>query len=112
MAPTSGPDGPTPASSPTLDILAPYKRPEWKRSVWQVVDTALPLAALWISMLLLADRAYWLTLILAVPAAAFLIRLFIIQHDCGHGAFFPWPSVLIRMFSSLRSRWTMPCWWA
>jgi len=31
---------------------------------------------------------YWLTLLLAVPAAFFLIRLFIIQHDCGHAAFF------------------------
>jgi omega-6 fatty acid desaturase (delta-12 desaturase) len=31
---------------------------------------------------------YWLSLILAVPAAGFLVRLFMIQHDCGHGAFF------------------------
>src|SRR2546422_1517608 len=31
---------------------------------------------------------YWLALLLAVPAAFFLIRLFIIQHDCGHAAFF------------------------
>jgi len=86
---TPGPDGPVPAPSVALDILAPYKRPDWKRSLWQVVDTAVPLAALWLLMLLVVDRAYWLTLLLAVPAAAFLIRLFIIQHDCGHGAFFP-----------------------
>lgn len=33
---------------------------------------------------------YWLTLIIAVPAAGFLVRLFVIQHDCGHGAFFRW----------------------
>src|SRR5207245_11701004 len=32
--------------------------------------------------------SYWLTLLLAVPAAFLLIRLFIVQHDCGHGAFF------------------------
>jgi omega-6 fatty acid desaturase (delta-12 desaturase) len=31
---------------------------------------------------------YWLTLVVAVPAAGFLVRLFMIQHDCGHGAFF------------------------
>ena len=31
---------------------------------------------------------WWLTLLLAVPAAGFLVRLFMIQHDCGHGAFF------------------------
>ena len=34
------------------------------------------------------DRSYWLCLLLAVPAAGFLVRLFMIQHDCGHGAFF------------------------
>jgi len=31
---------------------------------------------------------YWLTLVLAIPAAGFLIRIFIIFHDCGHGSFF------------------------
>jgi omega-6 fatty acid desaturase (delta-12 desaturase) len=31
---------------------------------------------------------YWLTLMLAVPAGGLLVRLFVIQHDCGHGAFF------------------------
>jgi omega-6 fatty acid desaturase (delta-12 desaturase) len=31
---------------------------------------------------------YWLPLLLAAPAAGFLVRIFIIQHDCGHGAFF------------------------
>jgi len=86
---TPGPDGPAPTTAVALDILAPYKRPDWRRSLWQVADTALPLAALWALMLLFVDRAYWLTLLLALPAAAFLIRLFIIQHDCGHGAFFP-----------------------
>jgi omega-6 fatty acid desaturase (delta-12 desaturase) len=34
------------------------------------------------------DRGYWVCLLLAVPAAGFLVRLFMIQHDCGHGAFF------------------------
>ena len=34
------------------------------------------------------DLGYWLCLLLAVPAAGFLVRLFMIQHDCGHGAFF------------------------
>jgi len=57
--------------------------------VRQVVATVLSLVALWVVMLLFVERAYWITLTLAVPAAAFLVRLFIIQHDCGHGAFFP-----------------------
>lgn len=34
------------------------------------------------------DISYWLTLLLALPAAGFVVRLFIIQHDCGHGSFF------------------------
>jgi omega-6 fatty acid desaturase (delta-12 desaturase) len=42
----------------------------------------------WASMYLSLGVGYWLTLLLAVPAAFLLIRLFIVQHDCGHGAFF------------------------
>jgi omega-6 fatty acid desaturase (delta-12 desaturase) len=40
-------------------------------------------------MWLALDVGYWLCLLLAIPAAGFLVRLFMIQHDCGHGAFFP-----------------------
>src|SRR3546814_12537768 len=39
-------------------------------------------------MSLTVEHAYWATLLLAVPAAAFLMRLFMIQHDCGHRSFF------------------------
>lgn len=47
-----------------------------------------PFILLWLLMWLLLDVGYWTTLLLAVPAAGFLVRLFLIQHDCGHGAFF------------------------
>ena len=78
----------TPGAAPVaLRALARYRTPELRRSLWQLVDTAVPFAILWASMLFFVERAYWLTLLLAVPAAGFLIRLFIIQHDCGHGAF-------------------------
>ena len=70
-----------------LAMLARYKDPVLGRSIWQMVNTAVPLTALWLLMLFLVDRAYGFTLLLALPTAAFLIRLFIIQHDCGHGAF-------------------------
>lgn len=76
-----------PAPSPQPGFLARYRTPDLRRSVWQIVNTAGPLAALWLGMLFFVGRTYWLTLLLAVPTAAFLIRLFIIQHDCGHGAF-------------------------
>jgi omega-6 fatty acid desaturase (delta-12 desaturase) len=70
-----------------LGLLARYRYPVLGRSVWQIVNTAVPLAALWLLMLFFVDRVYWITLLLALPTAAFLIRLFIIQHDCGHGSF-------------------------
>jgi acyl-lipid omega-6 desaturase (Delta-12 desaturase) len=70
-------------------ILNRYREPSGARSVTEIVLTAVPLAALWIAMWLVFDLGYyWLALPLAVPAAGFLVRLFMIQHDCGHGAFF------------------------
>src|SRR5712692_9820271 len=68
--------------------LARYKGPELKRSVWQLASAAALFAGAWALMYQSLRVGYWLTLLLAVPAAFFLIRLFIIQHDCGHAAFF------------------------
>jgi omega-6 fatty acid desaturase (delta-12 desaturase) len=55
----------------------------------QLVDTALPFAVLWYSMVRSMSVSYALTLVLAVPTAFLFIRLFMLQHDCGHGAFLP-----------------------
>jgi omega-6 fatty acid desaturase (delta-12 desaturase) len=71
-----------------LKILARYRDPDPVRSVYELLITALPFFALWAIMLLGLRYGYWLSLILAVPAAGFLLRLFTIQHDCGHGSFF------------------------
>jgi len=68
--------------------LAAYKGPDAKRSVWQLASGAVLFAAAWAGMYFSLSVGYWLTLLCAVPAAFFLVRLFIIQHDCGHGAFF------------------------
>jgi omega-6 fatty acid desaturase (delta-12 desaturase) len=73
--------------------LAPFRRPSTGRSVWQLVSTALLLAGAWTLMYFSLGVGYWLTLVLAVPAAFFLVRLFIVQHDCGHGSFFRSPRV-------------------
>ena len=54
----------------------------------ELAVTALPFLALWVGMWLSLAVSYWLTLLLALPAADFLVRLFVIQHDCGHGSFF------------------------
>jgi omega-6 fatty acid desaturase (delta-12 desaturase) len=68
--------------------LACYREPDHARSVIELVITAVPLALLWFAMWLSLEVSYGLCLLLAVPAAGFLVRLFMIQHDCGHGAFF------------------------
>ena len=69
-------------------ILARYRAPSPTRSTVELVITAVPLVLLWFLMWATLDLGYWLSLVLAVPAAGFLVRLFMIQHDCGHGAFF------------------------
>jgi len=68
-------------------ILIAYREPSHLRSVLEIVITALPLVLLWFLMWASLDVGYWLCLLLSVPAAGFLVRLFMIQHDCGHGAF-------------------------
>jgi acyl-lipid omega-6 desaturase (Delta-12 desaturase) len=71
-----------------VTVLAPYREPSLGRSLAELVVTVAPFVALWLLMLLSLRYSYWLCLLLAVPAAGFLVRLFMIQHDCGHGSFF------------------------
>src|SRR5216117_4322095 len=68
--------------------LARYKAPDLKRSVWQLGSALALFAGAWALMYVSLGVGYWLTLLLAVPTCFFLVRLFIIQHDCGHGSFF------------------------
>ncbi|HEX6203839.1 MAG TPA: fatty acid desaturase [Thermoanaerobaculia bacterium] len=69
-------------------VLAPYKRSSRRRALAQLANTALPFAALWALAAWAFQFSYLWTLLLAIPAAGLFIRLFIIQHDCGHGSFF------------------------
>jgi omega-6 fatty acid desaturase (delta-12 desaturase) len=71
-----------------VQSLGPYRETKPLRSVLELLITALPFAALWLLMWVTLDIGYWLCLLLAVPTACFLMRLFMIQHDCGHGSFF------------------------
>jgi omega-6 fatty acid desaturase (delta-12 desaturase) len=68
--------------------LAAYREPNSVRGVLELLITAVPFVLLWALMWVALDAGYWIGLALAVPAAGFLIRLFMIQHDCGHGSFF------------------------
>jgi len=68
--------------------MAPFRGADLRRSVTQLAVTLVGFAALWTLMLFSLEVHYGLTLLLAFPTAGFLIRLFIIQHDCGHGSYF------------------------
>ena len=69
-------------------LVIPYQQPDRRKALWQLGNSFGGLALSWGLMYLSLSVGYWLTLLLAVPAAGFLVRIFIIQHDCGHGAFF------------------------
>lgn len=59
-----------------------------RKSIVQLLTTFVPFLALLGVMAAIVEHAYWVTLLLAIPTAGLLVRLFIFQHDCGHGAFF------------------------
>jgi omega-6 fatty acid desaturase (delta-12 desaturase) len=69
-------------------ILSRYRQPSNGRSIVEVGITLVPLIVLWALIWLALDFGYWIALLLVLPAAGFLVRLFMIQHDCGHGSFF------------------------
>jgi len=70
-------------------ILSNYSTPNRLRSIAELAITALPLIVLWTAAWFMFSLGHaWASLLIAVPAAGFLVRLFMIQHDCGHGTFF------------------------
>jgi omega-6 fatty acid desaturase (delta-12 desaturase) len=71
------------------DALAPYTRPDLRRSILDVATSIVPYIALQVAMYFALDASYWLVLALSVPASGFLLRTFIVFHDCGHGSFLP-----------------------
>jgi len=70
------------------EVIAKYNFPDVKRSIWQLIDSVVPFIGIWILMYYSIRVSYWLTLALAFPAAGFMVRIFIIFHDCGHRSFF------------------------
>ena len=68
--------------------MSEYARPDReRRSVTQLLATAIPFAVFWYLRYRSLEVGCWLTLILAVPTTGFMTRLFMIQHDRGHGPF-------------------------
>jgi omega-6 fatty acid desaturase (delta-12 desaturase) len=69
-------------------VLAQYREPSLSRSIAEIVVTALPFLLFWAASIILIDTGRIWGLVFTLPAAAFLVRLFVIQHDCGHGSLF------------------------
>ena len=70
-------------------ILARYRKPSHSRSILEIALTLLPFAGLWTLAWAASRFGYWeLSPPFSILAAGFLVRLFMVQHDCGHGAFF------------------------
>lgn len=87
MTPTSKTEQALPKSV-WKTLVDNYQTSSAGKSIWQLINSFIPYLALWYLMYLSLSVGYWLTLLLAIPAAGFIVRLFIIQHDCGHGSFF------------------------
>src|ERR1700741_53591 len=77
------------AASPR-DTLAQFSRASLPRALWQLANTLPPFLACLAAMVWIHKPGWdpvW-RLLLAIPAAALYVRLFILQHDCGHGSLF------------------------
>jgi omega-6 fatty acid desaturase (delta-12 desaturase) len=70
------------------EIVSKYEPPSTWGSLWQMTNTLVPYALLWVLMYFSLAVSYWLVVPLAILAGAFLVRIFIIFHDCTHGSFF------------------------
>jgi omega-6 fatty acid desaturase (delta-12 desaturase) len=69
-------------------VVAKYARPDLWRSIWQIVNTLIPYSVLFYLSMRSLEISFWLTLPLSILTAGFMVRIFIIFHDCGHGSFF------------------------
>jgi omega-6 fatty acid desaturase (delta-12 desaturase) len=82
-------DTPRPEGAFWRDTLAPYARPRLARSLLDLATSVLPYLALSVAMYWALSVSYLLTLAIAIPASGFLVRTFILFHDCSHGSFLP-----------------------
>ena len=75
-----------------VKALEKYKVPNNLKAIREILLTVIPFGIIWALMYQTLSFSYLLTALLAFPAAGFLVRIFIIQHDCGHGSFLSNPS--------------------
>lgn len=70
-----------------LSVLARYRDPSTRRSLFELAATLTPFVLIWVLAWKAMSVSPWLALALGCLNGLFLVRIFIIQHDCGHGAF-------------------------
>jgi omega-6 fatty acid desaturase (delta-12 desaturase) len=69
-------------------LVEDFQKPHLGRALWQCVNTLLPVLGIWIALYFVFPLSLWASILLAAIAGLFLVRAFIIFHDCGHGSFF------------------------
>jgi acyl-lipid omega-6 desaturase (Delta-12 desaturase) len=80
---------PGPAKPDWYPAVAAFARPDTRRATWQLIETLVPYAAVWIAMAWLVPRRPLAALGLTVLAAGLIVRVFILFHDCCHHSLFP-----------------------
>jgi len=91
---------------------ADFQKADNLKAVFQVLNTLIPFVIIYAIMVMSFNSAYWLSVLLTIPASLLLVRLFIIQHDCGHNSFFTkrkWNNRVGRLLSVLT--WTPYDFW-
>jgi len=68
-------------------IVSKYQVPNTKKAILQIITSFVPFLIMWAAMYYSLSISYWITLGIALINAFFLVRIFIIQHDCGHSSF-------------------------
>lgn len=92
MSTIAAPDAgasPSPAKNSWKPALAPYARPDVRRGLLDVMTSVVPYLVGFALMYQLIEVSYLLTLLVAIPTAGFLLRTYIVFHDCAHGNFLP-----------------------
>jgi omega-6 fatty acid desaturase (delta-12 desaturase) len=95
MTTLTQPVSPAPASAPGAgrpywrDSVARHEQSSLRHSIVDVATSVVPYLALTVAMYLSLEASVWIALALAVPAAGFLLRTFVVFHDCAHGSFMP-----------------------
>ncbi len=87
-----------------VKIIKPYQEANTNKAIVQILNSFLPFIAVWCLMYFAYAISYWYVLALAMLNSLFLVRIFIIQHDCGHYSFFEsrkWNKIIGTMCSLL-----------